>query len=131
MALSVQDDVAKMMAADKKAYRSSPLMTRYEFNQIISLRTEHIAQEAPIFVDDVGVTQGNMPLRAIAERELLAGKLPYIVRRPMPNGKIEYWKVSDLDLTPVRNLFRHVNMRIQPIPLPPSQGASDSHNSNN
>lgn len=117
MALVVQDDISKVTAADRKAYRSSPLMTRYEFNQIIALRTEHIAQEAPIFVEGPEVTSGNMPLRAIAERELLAGKLPLIVRRPMPNGKIEYWPVCDLDLTPVRHLFRHVNMRMKDFPV--------------
>jgi len=116
--MNIQDDITKVNSVDYKKYRSSPLMTRYEFNQIISLRTEQIAQGAPIFLEDEEVltrlskVNGNMPLREIAERELLVGRLPAIVRRPMPNGKYEYWRVKDLDITPVRRLFRHVNMAL-------------------
>ena len=32
----------------------------------------------------------------IASMELKEQKIPYIIRRPIPNGGSEYWKVSDL-----------------------------------
>jgi hypothetical protein len=34
----------------------------------------------------------------IAEKELLEKRLPFIVRRPIPNGKFEYWNVNDLEM---------------------------------
>jgi len=32
----------------------------------------------------------------IAERELKAFKIPFVVRRPMPNGGYEEWNLSEL-----------------------------------
>jgi len=48
-----------------------------------------------------------MGLRVIAQKELLEGRLPYIVKRTLPTGKVEYWRVKDLDLSAVRPLFRN------------------------
>jgi DNA-directed RNA polymerase subunit K/omega len=33
----------------------------------------------------------------IAEKELKEKKIPFIIMRPMPNGKTEYWNVNDLE----------------------------------
>jgi len=33
-------------------------------------------------------------------------KLPYIVKRVLPNGKNEYFKITDLDLTAVKHMMR-------------------------
>ena len=33
----------------------------------------------------------------IAEEELKQ-KIPFIIRRPLPNGASEYWKVKDLEM---------------------------------
>ena len=32
----------------------------------------------------------------IAKLELKTGKTPFIIKRPFPNGKVEYWRVADL-----------------------------------
>ena len=32
----------------------------------------------------------------IAKMELEAGLLPFVIRRPLPNGGSEYWKLADL-----------------------------------
>ena len=34
----------------------------------------------------------------IAEEELKQKKIPFIIRRPLPNGASEYWKVKDLEM---------------------------------
>ena len=104
------DDPNKVLTANTKNYRSTPLMTKYEFNQIIGLRTMHLSKGAPPLIElEEGEKQieTNIMLRRIAERELLQGRLSYIVKRPMPNGKIEYWPIDKLDITAVKNLFRH------------------------
>lgn len=88
--------------------KSRPFLTKYEFNQVIGLRTTHLSKGAPALValpDDFKI-KSNMDLRAVALRELVEGQLPYIVKRQMPNGKYEQWKLSELDLTAVRHLLR-------------------------
>ncbi len=34
----------------------------------------------------------------IAQMELSEKKIPVIIRRPLPSGKSEYWKLQDLEL---------------------------------
>jgi DNA-directed RNA polymerase I, II, and III subunit RPABC2 len=35
-------------------------------------------------------------VREIARLELEQKKLPFIVKRPLPNGTYEYWRLADL-----------------------------------
>lgn len=108
--MSIQDEYTKVLSSSTKGYKSAPIMTKYEFNQVVALRTMHLSRGAPplVTIEEEIKIESNMQLRAIAERELVEGRLPFIVKRPMPNGKIEYWPVGKLDLVAVRNLFRHV-----------------------
>ena len=34
----------------------------------------------------------------IAEQELKEKRIPFIIKRPLPNGKYEYWNVKDLEI---------------------------------
>ena len=34
----------------------------------------------------------------IAEDELKQKKIPFIIRRPIPNGGFEYWNINDLEI---------------------------------
>jgi DNA-directed RNA polymerase I, II, and III subunit RPABC2 len=105
---TIVDDYQKIKAADRSKYNSLPLMTKFEFNQIISLRTMHLSRGAPPLVDipDDYTIQTNTQLREIALRELTEHKLPYMVKRPMPNGKYEYYPVDALSLVAVSYLMR-------------------------
>ena len=105
---AIADDYQRIRNADHSKYRSLPIMTKYEFDQVIGLRTMHLSRGAPplVEVDADFRVSSNMELRAIAIRELKEGKLPYMVKRPMPSGKTEYWRVSKLNLSPVMNLMR-------------------------
>jgi|APGre2960657404_1045060.scaffolds.fasta_scaffold68145_3 DNA-directed RNA polymerase subunit K/omega len=107
-ASTIADDYQKIKAADRSKYHSLPLMTKFEFNQVISLRTMHLSRGAPPLVDvaDDYTIQTNTQLREIALRELTEGKLPYMVKRPLPNGKHEYYPVSALSLVAVTYLMR-------------------------
>ena len=120
MSSTVIDDVNKVLKADTKTYISAPIMSKYEFNTLIGLRTAHLAGGMKPLVSipaDFKITT-DMEWREIAERELLEGRLPYIVKRIQPNGNPEYWDVDKLDLVAVRNLFRYVPSK--PTIGPPS-----------
>jgi hypothetical protein len=108
------EDVLKVVEHLKDAKISKPIMTIYEFDKIIALRTQQIASGAPLFVDvDESNAMGNnlniksnMELRQIALRELIEGRLPFMVERKLPNNKKEYYRLKDLDLVAVKDRIR-------------------------
>lgn len=104
----VSDDNEKLKNIDVTTYISLPWMTKYEFDQIIGLRTMHLAIGAQPFIQMTNdyVIKSNMELRQIALQELKEKKLPYIVKRPLPNGEAEYWPVDKLNLETVEYMFR-------------------------
>ena len=110
MNMNIADEVQKVRESDVSTYRSNRLITKYEFDQVISLRTTHLSLGALPFValPENYTIKSNMDLRKIAMQELREGKLPYIIRRSIPIGKpeYEYWKIKDLDFASVRNLMR-------------------------
>lgn len=72
-----------------------PFMTKYERTRILGLRTTQINNGSEIFVSvDKDVIDGYV----IAELELKAKKIPFIIRRPLPNGASEYWRIEDLEI---------------------------------
>ena len=103
---STFDDYNKVMANLDKEKISKPIMTKYEFNQVISLRANQLALGSPAFVATEKTLKSNMQLRQIALQELKEGKLPYIIKRPLPNNKSEYYRIHDLDLVAVQHLMR-------------------------
>ena len=72
-----------------------PILTRYEKAKVIGIRAKQINNGAHVFID---VPHNMIEGLTIAEKELEAKKIPFIIRRPMPNGGSEYWKVSDLEM---------------------------------
>ena len=74
-------------------HTSVPFLTQYERTKIIGMRANQLSQGArpyvaiPEYMTDVG---------EIARYELKERRLPFIVRRPMPDGTHEYWRLSDL-----------------------------------
>jgi len=72
--------------------RTSPYMTKYERARIIGSRALQISLNAPVMVD----TEGDTDPMSIAERELNAKLVPFIIRRFLPDGTYEDWKVSEL-----------------------------------
>ena len=79
--------------AKKKAARiTTPYLTKYEKARILGTRALQISMGAPVMVEMVGETD---PLE-IAQKELRERKIPMIIRRFLPDGTFEDWKVSEL-----------------------------------
>jgi DNA-directed RNA polymerase subunit K/omega len=72
-----------------------PILTKYEYTRILGIRANQIEQGAPLFIE---VPDSLIDSYLIAKEELHAKKLPFIIKRPIPNGPIEYWKLADLEL---------------------------------
>ena len=70
-------------------------MTRYEKAKILGLRAKQINSGGEPFIEvEPNIIDGI----TIAEMELKNKKIPFIIRRPLPNGHSEYWKVKDLEI---------------------------------
>lgn len=78
--------------ADPK-HRSIPFLTQFEKTKILGFRTNQLSQGARPYI---AVPEHVTDLREIARMELEARRLPIILKRPMPDGTFEKWRLSDL-----------------------------------
>jgi DNA-directed RNA polymerase subunit K/omega len=76
-------------------HKSQPFLTQYERTSILGFRTNQIAQGALPFVSVPKHIRNPLD---IAKMELEQRRLPFIIKRPMPDGSFEYWRLSDLIL---------------------------------
>tara|TARA_B100001989_G_C24379971_1_gene383780 strand:+ start:70 stop:549 length:480 start_codon:yes stop_codon:yes gene_type:complete len=74
-------------------HKTVPFLTKYEKARVLGIRAKQINSGSEIFVE---IPPSIFDGYAIAELELEQKKLPFIIRRPMPNGVSEYWCVNDL-----------------------------------
>lgn len=107
MVLSIKtknvEDVSKTTEKINKNVVSKLIMTKYEFDKIIGLRTVQLSNGSIPYVNiDNLKIKNNMDLRQIALQELTEGKMPFIIERVLPNNQKEYVRVKDLDLVAVK-----------------------------
>jgi DNA-directed RNA polymerase subunit K/omega len=101
------DEYNKVMASVEKPKISKAEMTKYEFDLIIGTRANQLALGAIPFVDVSSLKiKSNLELRKVALQELKEGKLPFIIKRPLPNNKVEYYRLRDMDLVTVQHMMR-------------------------
>jgi DNA-directed RNA polymerase I, II, and III subunit RPABC2 len=72
-----------------------PFLTLYEKTKVLCLRASQLAHGTPAFID---VPEYLTDVYEIAKAELEAKRLPYILKRPLPDGEYEYWRLADLML---------------------------------
>ena len=100
------EEVNKISSTLSAPKISKLIMTKYEFNQVIGVRTTQLSLGSVAFIDIEKLNiKSNIELRKVAIEELKQGKLPYIIKRPLPNNKFEYVRVSDLDLVAVKYMM--------------------------
>ena len=77
-----------------KLHRTIPYLTKYEKARILGQRAKQINSGAYPFVK---VPENVIDGYLIAELELKQKRIPFIIRRPLPNGGSEYWTIKDLE----------------------------------
>jgi DNA-directed RNA polymerase subunit K/omega len=76
-------------------HKTIPILTKYEMTRILGQRAKQLDSGAKSFVKvPVNVIDGYF----IAMLELEQKKIPFIIKRPLPNGGVEYWNISDLEI---------------------------------
>ena len=76
-------------------HKTLPLLTKYEKTRILGIRTKQLNEGAKPYIDvNPTIIDGYI----IAQLELEHKRLPFIIRRPIPNGGSELWKLQDLEI---------------------------------
>jgi DNA-directed RNA polymerase I, II, and III subunit RPABC2 len=79
---------------DPNNNKTSNILTKYEKVKIIGIRAEQLQRGAPPYVE---IDEAKpFDARAIAKQELRANKIPFMISRKLPDGKIEYWRLDDM-----------------------------------
>jgi DNA-directed RNA polymerase subunit K/omega len=76
-------------------HRTLPFLTRYEKARILGERAKQINSGAkPMIEVDPNIIDGYL----IALKEYEQKAIPFILKRPLPNGGCEYWRFEDLEV---------------------------------
>jgi len=98
MKIDIKDDKS---LKDKNEYKFIPIkdrltsrfLTKYERAKIIGERAIQINNGSEVYVD---VPNDMSDSLKIAEKELKEKKIPFIIRRYLPNGDFEDWELNEL-----------------------------------
>lgn len=76
-------------------HRTLPFVTKYEKARVLGERAKQLNSGAKAFVEvEPTVIDGYL----IALKEYEQKKIPFILKRPLPNGGCEYWRMRDLEI---------------------------------
>ena len=97
------DEVCRLAAVVRNAegiivdplHKTVPYLTKYEKTKVLGQRAKQIERGATPLVH---VPENIIDSYLIAELELKEKKIPVILRRPLPNGAFEYWRLQDLEI---------------------------------
>ena len=97
------DEISKLTQVTRDAFgiicndpfhKTNPFLTIYEKARILGQRATQInAGSLPM----VKIPETMIDAQLIAEMELEQKKIPFIIKRTVPGGCVEYWKVADLE----------------------------------
>jgi DNA-directed RNA polymerase I, II, and III subunit RPABC2 len=76
-------------------HQTVPFLTKYEKARVLGCRAGQLNNGAKPLIQ---ITDNMIDGYTIACQELKQKKIPFIIRRPLPNGASEYWKLEDLEI---------------------------------
>lgn len=83
----------------KKPRITREYFTKYEYTALIALRAQQLADGAKPLSSVEGLKPSDpMFVWHVAKREVEQRKLPFIIRRQLPDGTAEFWSVQELEI---------------------------------
>lgn len=76
----------------QKNKRTLPFITKYEKTRILGIRAQQLATGSIPLVPVRGMTS----VIDIANEEYLQKKIPFIIKRTLPDNTVEYWTIDEL-----------------------------------
>ncbi len=92
LSLITRDDKGNI---DDPLHVTYPLLSKYEKAKLIGLRVNQLNRGSKPFIN---IQNMILDKHLIAEEELKQKKIPFILKRPIPNGSFEYWNLKDLEI---------------------------------
>jgi DNA-directed RNA polymerase I, II, and III subunit RPABC2 len=86
------DTIRKKLLKGEKPV-SYPFLNQFEKTKVLSFRASQLAQGSRPYIE---VPDNVTDVYTIAKMELIQKKLPFILKRPLPDGDYEYWRLSEL-----------------------------------
>lgn len=88
------DDYNELMHSyDPSKNITKNILSKYEKTKILGLRMEQLAREASPYVS---IKNKIFDPYEVALRELNERKLPFMISRTLPNGKVELYRLKDM-----------------------------------
>ena len=75
----------------KKPKATLPLITKFEYSKIKAIRVSQLSNNANPFIKTT-----SDDIEEIADEEIKQLKLPFIIKRNLPNGEYELWRLNEL-----------------------------------
>ena len=73
--------------------------TKYEYTSLLATRAQQLAEGAKPLVSLEGLkTSDPLFVWNVAKKEIEQRKLPFLIRRQLPNGTSEYWSAQELEV---------------------------------
>jgi DNA-directed RNA polymerases I, II, and III subunit RPABC2 len=76
---------------------SLPVLTKYEKAKILGIRAVQITKGSPLYITIDHHELSKLNVLEIAEKELTARRIPFTIRRFMPDDTFEEWALNELD----------------------------------
>eukprot|EP00357_Protocruzia_adherens_P035127 CAMPEP_0114997902 /NCGR_PEP_ID=MMETSP0216-20121206/15175_1 /TAXON_ID=223996 /ORGANISM="Protocruzia adherens, Strain Boccale" /LENGTH=130 /DNA_ID=CAMNT_0002362371 /DNA_START=36 /DNA_END=428 /DNA_ORIENTATION=- len=92
-AVEINTDYKMEDSKENRERTTCRYLTKYERARVLGTRALQISRNAPVMVD---LEPGEIDPLEIAEKELLERKIPFIIRRYLPDGTFEDWKIDEL-----------------------------------
>lgn len=77
-------------------HKSVPYLTPFEKTKVIGFRANQLAKGAQLLITLEPNQKHVTDVLELARMELEQRRLPFIIKRPMPDGSFEYWRLKDL-----------------------------------
>jgi DNA-directed RNA polymerase subunit K/omega len=90
--IEIVDDILNASKGLRKNRITRPILTKFEISRIVGYRAQQLNARCPALIN----TKNMSSTLEIAKKELFLGKNPNIIRRYLPNGTFEEWKVNEL-----------------------------------
>jgi DNA-directed RNA polymerase I, II, and III subunit RPABC2 len=75
-------------------HKTLPFLSKFEKARILGVRSKQINSGASVMID---VPENVIDGYTIAIMEYEEKKIPFIIKRPLPDGTVEYWKFADFE----------------------------------
>jgi len=90
---------AEVIDSVKQDRITEPFFTKYEYTALLSVRTQQLSEGAKPLVSLEGLkTSDPRFIETLAKKEIEEHKLPFIIRRHLPNGTAEFWSAQELEI---------------------------------